>query len=89
MTGAAPKREDQGGMRKKVPKITLEEICRQMDSATLRDYPNPQRIGCSSQATLESFARDPKSFSFDDPIFDHLAHCAPCLRLVLAARTRT
>jgi hypothetical protein len=57
-----------------------------LDEVTLRSYPNPDRVGCPDEATLEAFARDPKSFPIRDPIFEHIAKCSPCLEFLRPRR---
>src|ERR1017187_8397033 len=70
----------------KADRIFFTEIFRLMEQAALHDYPNPERKGCPSQEKLEAFARDPRSFSLQDPIFDHVPHCSNCYRYVHARR---
>jgi hypothetical protein len=57
-----------------------------MDEVTLDSYPNPDRVGCPNEQTLEAFAKDPHSFGIRDPIFEHMAKCSPCLGFVRARR---
>jgi len=59
-----------------------------MDAVALKEHPNPDRIGCPDTGKLESFARNPKSFPLRDLIFEHLAHCSPCLKFVRERRPR-
>ena len=66
--------------------LTLEEILRMMDEVILNSYPNPNRVGCPDDQTLEAFARDPKSFPIRHPIFEHIANCSPCLEFVRTRR---
>lgn len=67
--------------------LTLEEIFRHMEEVARSAYPNPERIGCPSDETLESFARDPRSFPILDPIFDHVGKCTPCAQFVHEIRS--
>ena len=46
------------------------------------------RSSTHPQATLEAFAKDPKSFDLRDPIFQHLGHCSPCSQFVRDHRVR-
>ncbi len=68
--------------RKEAPEPTLEEILQMADEVALSLYPNPDRVGCPDEETLQRFARNPKSFPLRDPIFRHLGRCSPCSRFV-------
>ena len=66
--------------------LTQYEVFRLLEQTASEDHPNPERLGCPSQEALVSFARDVRSFAMDDPIFEHLANCSPCFRLVRRQR---
>lgn len=67
--------------------LTLEEIFRHMEQVALNEYPNPERIGCPSEETLEAFARDARSFAILDQIFDHVGRCSPCAQFIHQIRS--
>jgi hypothetical protein len=67
--------------------LTLEEIFRHMEEVARSEYPNPQRVGCPSEHTLEAFARDPRSFRILDSIFDHVGKCSPCALFIHQIRS--
>ena len=66
--------------------LTQDEVFRLLEQTASQDHPNPERLGCPSQEALASFAQNPRSFSMDDPIFEHLANCSPCFRFVRRQR---
>lgn len=70
-------------------RISLKELLRRVEASGLHDYPNPERKGCPSEETLEAFARDPRAFDINGPVFDHLTHCSPCFQFVHARRPTT
>jgi hypothetical protein len=70
----------------KEDRIFLTKLLRYVEQSGLHDFPNPQRKGCPSNETLESFARDPKSFPIKGPVFGHLTRCSNCFRFVHARR---
>jgi hypothetical protein len=68
-------------------RMRLKDLLRLVEESGLHDFPNPERIGCPSEETLEAFARDPRAFSINGPEFEHLTHCSPCFRFVHARRS--
>ena len=43
-----------------------------------KEYPNPRREGCPSQAMLKRLAHDPQKV--DASIVYHVFHCSPCYK---------
>jgi hypothetical protein len=52
--------------------------------AALSNNPNPDRIGCPDQKTLEAVAR--RQVPMMDPVIDHVWQCSPCAQEVLRLR---
>ena len=52
--------------------------------AALSNYPNPVRVGCPDQKTLEAVAR--RQVPMMDPVIDHVWQCSPCAQDVLRYR---
>jgi hypothetical protein len=52
--------------------------------AALSNNPNPDRIGCPDQKTLESISR--RQVPMMDPVIDHVWQCSPCAQEVLRYR---
>ena len=66
--------------------LTQSEIFDLLERTAGEDHPNPHRIGCPGEETLERFASNPKLFEMRDPLFEHLANCSPCFRFVRERR---
>lgn len=55
----------------------FERVQKLLEEAILRDYPNPERIGCPGTDALKRIAfRDVPPTS--DPVWQHTIRCAPC-----------
>lgn len=52
----------------------------------LENYPNPNRIGCLDQATLETWVFHPERLDLSDPKYLHVLKCAECTRELLELR---
>ena len=52
--------------------------------AALSNYPNPDRVGCPDQKTLEAVAR--RQVPMMDPVIDHVWQCSPCAQEVTRLR---
>src|SRR3954471_21984638 len=63
---------------------TSEEIKHLLQEAILRNYPNPERRGCSDQQTLKAAAG--KRLPHEDPLWQHITHCSPCYQEFLQYR---
>jgi hypothetical protein len=57
-----------------------------LEQAALRDYPNPERIGCPGAAFLERLAKNRTSINLNDPALTHVARCSPCYREFIGLR---
>jgi hypothetical protein len=64
----------------------LREMHALLQAAALKAYPNPERIGCPGNPTLEEIAKTPNPS--DHPVYDHVATCSPCLGEMLELRKR-
>lgn len=51
-----------------------------LTKSALKDYPNPERIGCPGQEFLRTLAFDRNSIPLNDSRLDHVVHCSPCFR---------
>jgi hypothetical protein len=62
----------------------IQEIHRFFQDAALREYPNPERIGCPGREILAEIANlTPPSLH---PAYEHVSHCSPCLAEMLELR---
>ena len=54
--------------------------------AALRDFPNPDRIGCPGQEFFKKLAFNRKSIPLDNLSLTHVARCSPCFKELLELR---
>jgi hypothetical protein len=59
-----------------------------LEDYVLKNYPNPERIGCLNHATLETFVRAPEKLDLADPKYLHVLECAECTRELIELRRR-
>jgi hypothetical protein len=65
--------------------ISSEQLTRVLQKAMLRNYPNPDRIGCRGTEILREMAG--RKFPNEHPFWDeHVEHCSPCYREFLEFR---
>ncbi|MGH9655989.1 MAG: hypothetical protein ACRD6B_21300 [Bryobacteraceae bacterium] len=55
-----------------------------LQQAALKEFPNPERIGCPPEEALEAMARYKRSATEAD--LHHITHCSPCFASFLATR---
>jgi hypothetical protein len=55
-----------------------------LQQAALKEFPNPDRIGCPTAAVLEAMARRQRPTTEAD--LHHITHCSPCFATFLAIR---
>lgn len=63
----------------------------EIQSAILRNYPNPDRQGCPGDATVRNLAANPDSIKAEDEADEqsawyHITHCSPCYASFLELR---
>src|SRR5262249_48895413 len=64
-----------------------EQVKRVLQEALLRNYPNPDRVGCRGSTILREMAE--REFPHEHPFWDeHVSHCSPCYREFLDFRNR-
>ncbi|MCU1329094.1 MAG: hypothetical protein JWN34_4464, partial [Bryobacterales bacterium] len=62
----------------KLPPHLERQLLDASEQAALRDFPNPDRVGCPGTEFLRTLAADRRSVSVRDPRLDHVTHCSPC-----------
>jgi hypothetical protein len=62
----------------KLPPHLERQLLDAFEQAALRDFPNPDRVGCPGTEFLRTLATDRSSVSVRDPRLDHVTHCSPC-----------
>ena len=58
--------------------ITEGDLIEALEEVVREDHPNPGRIGCPTKKELKQAASSPRGAS--QPVLDHIAACAPCLK---------
>ena len=67
------------------PEAKFDRLKKQLQDSILRDYPNPERKGCTDGAVLKELAgRTLDEPIEDDPHWQHVTHCSECYRDFLA-----
>ena len=57
----------------------LKELLEASEAVLQKDHPNPNRIGCPGQATLQQLA-DLSGVLVEADVIRHVAECYPCFR---------
>ena len=65
---------------------SFEEFFSKLEQYILDNYPNPNRVGCSSPEELKELIHHPERFDLQDERYLHLFRCAECTRDVKALR---
>ena len=64
----------------------LNRVLKGLQKATLRDFPNPERVGCPGAAVIEALAN--RRLPHNHEAVQHITHCSPCYAEFLAIRRR-
>jgi len=64
----------------------LNRVLKGLQEATLREFPNPERVGCPGNETIEALAR--RRLPHTNEAVEHITHCSPCYSEFLAIRHR-
>jgi hypothetical protein len=51
-----------------------------LEQSALKDYPNPERIGCPGSEFLKQLATNRHSIDLSEPALDHVPVCSPCFQ---------
>jgi hypothetical protein len=65
------------------PGQRYDKMQRAVQDAILRDYPNPDRVGCPGAQALRTLATE-RLTRDNDPAWEHVTHCSPCYAEYLA-----
>jgi hypothetical protein len=63
-------------------------LFKRLEEDVLEKYPNPERIGCIDQTTLEKWVYSPQELDLSDPKYLHVLKCAECTRELVELRKR-
>ena len=62
----------------------LNRVLRELKGAALREFPNPERVGCPGSDVIAGLAR--RTLPGTHPAVEHVTHCSPCYGEFLAVR---
>src|ERR1700738_2182500 len=64
--------------------MNIDRVRKQLQESALREFPNPERVGCPDAETLARMSRRIIQMTQDQ--LHHVTHCSPCLQTFLAIR---
>jgi hypothetical protein len=64
--------------------MDIDRVRKELQESALREFPNPERVGCPDQETLAGMSRRIIQMTQDQ--LHHLTHCSPCFQTLLAIR---
>jgi hypothetical protein len=62
----------------------LNRVLRELKGAALREFPNPERLGCPGSDVIAGLAR--RTLPATHPGAEHITHCSPCYGEFLVVR---
>jgi len=64
--------------------MDLERVRKELQAAALREFPNPERIGCPEPSVLDDMSR--RKIEVTQAQLHHITHCSPCFQTFLSIR---
>jgi hypothetical protein len=64
--------------------MDIERVRKELQESALREFPNPERIGCPDYETLNGMAR--RIIEMTQSQLHHITHCSPCFQTFLTIR---
>src|ERR1700680_962571 len=64
--------------------MNIDRVRKELQESALRDFPNPERVGCPDAETLAGMSRRIIQMTQDQ--LHHITHCSPCFQTFLAIR---
>jgi hypothetical protein len=64
--------------------MDIERVRKELQESALREFPNPERIGCPDPEILAGMSRG--IVPMTQPQLHHITHCSPCFQTFLAIR---
>jgi len=64
--------------------MDIERVRKELQESALREFPNPERIGCPDPETLGGMSR--RIIQMTQEQLHHVTHCSPCFQTFLAIR---
>src|ERR1700722_5098632 len=64
--------------------MNLERVRKELQAAALREFPNPERVGCPEPGVLGDMSR--QNVEMTQAQLHHITHCSPCFQTFLSVR---
>lgn len=64
--------------------MNIDRVRKELQESALREFPNPERVGCPDAETLARMSRRIIQMTQDQ--LHHVTHCSPCFQTFLAIR---
>jgi hypothetical protein len=64
--------------------MDLERVRKELQAAALREFPNPERVGCPEPGVLDDMSR--RKMEMTQAQLHHITHCSPCFQTFLSIR---
>ena len=64
--------------------MDLERVRKELQAAALREFPNPERVGCPEPGVLDDMSR--RKVEMTQAQLHHVTHCSPCFQTFLSIR---
>src|ERR1700730_7882079 len=64
--------------------MNIDRVRKELQESALREFPNPERVGCPDAETLADMSRRIIQMTQDQ--LHHVTHCSPCFQTFLAIR---
>src|SRR5579863_8787291 len=64
--------------------MDIERVRKELQDVALREFPNPERIGCPDPETLGGMSR--RILPMTEDQLHHVTHCSPCFQAFLSIR---
>src|ERR1700690_3901516 len=64
--------------------MNIDRVRKELQESALREFPNPERVGCPDAETLAGISRRIIQTTQDQ--LHHVTHCSPCFQTFLAIR---
>ena len=64
--------------------MNIDRVRKELQESALREFPNPERVGCPDAETLAGMSRRIIQMTQDQ--LHHVTHCSPCFQTFLAIR---
>src|SRR6516225_9379609 len=64
--------------------MDFDRVRKELQESALREFPNPERVGCPDAETLAGMSR--RIIQMTQGQLHHVTHCSPCFETFLAIR---